>query len=51
MTNSTEDTTLTLPARMDIQRTTRKKVKWGYRVRDGSDWTGWRPASSAAHLV
>lgn len=44
----------TLPTRMDIARTTRKVVKWGYRIRTGDDvedWGAWHPASSAAHAV
>ena len=41
-----------LPSRMDIARTTRKAVKWGYRIRDGAEeWGAWQPASSAAHAV
>jgi hypothetical protein len=41
-----------LPNRMDIARTTRKVVKWGYRVRnDEAEWGAWQPASSAAHAV
>ena len=41
-----------LPNRMDIARTTRKVVKWGYRVRDDeAEWGAWQPASSAAHAV
>ena len=37
---------------MDIARTTRKIVKWAYRIRDGeAEWGEWQPASSAAHAV
>jgi hypothetical protein len=41
-----------LPNRMDLTRTSRKVVKWGYRFRDGeAEWGEWRPASSATHAV